>query len=136
MRLLLLSAFALAACGQPVEPPADPPPAETSAASVASELEGPRFVGLWAASAEMCEDPAWRFEPREVTTQGHVHCTFSSVTEIPGGYSVNAACNSEGTDSQHPNMEIKFPDAAGAMLIENGPWTDPPALVHCGPAST
>lgn len=136
MRLVLLSVFALAACGQPVEPPADPPPVQTSAVSDAPELEGPRFVGLWAASAEMCEDPAWRFEARQVTTQGHVHCDFSSVTEIPGGYAVNAACNAEGTESQHPNMEIKFAEADGAMLIESGPWTDPPGLVRCGPLPT
>jgi len=131
MRLVLLSVLALAACGQPVEPPANPPPVEASSAP-----EGPRFVGPWAASQEMCEDPAWRFEAREVTTQGHVHCAFNSVTEIPGRYSVNAACNAEVTESQHPNMEIKFAESAGAMLIENGRWPDPPALIRCGPLPT
>ena len=127
MRLLLLSVFALAACGQPVEPPADPPPVGASTA----EAPGPRFVGLWAASAEMCEDPAWRFEARAVTTQGHVRCDFNSVTEIPGGYAINAVCNAEGNESQHPNMEIKVEEPADTMLIENGPWSDPPGLVRC-----
>jgi hypothetical protein len=46
MRVLLLSVFALAACGQPVEPPADPPPVQTSAASDAPELQGSALCRL------------------------------------------------------------------------------------------
>lgn len=135
MRLAALLLFALAACGQPVDPPADPPPVGNAAVEAPAPI-GPRFVGLWAASAEMCEDPAWRFDAREVTTQGHVHCDFNSVTEIPGGYSINAACKAEGVESVHPNLEIMFADATGAMMIENGPWTDAPALTRCGSLPT
>ncbi|GAN00402.1 hypothetical protein U91I_04068 [alpha proteobacterium U9-1i] len=135
MRLAALSLLALAACGQPAEPPAAAPmeAEESSALPVPSSgpNSAPRYVGLWAASQEMCADPAWRFEPRRISTKGEVSCDLNTVSDIPGGYAIDAACTAEGALSLHPQMRITFAESAGAMMIEDGPWPDPPGLVYC-----
>src|ERR1700741_1195313 len=95
-------AIALIACSEPAEPPPNqeaagklgeaqqlpstlPPPSETT----------PRYVGLWAATAEGCTDPAWRFEERRISTGGEVSCEFRSVTVTDRGYDIQASCTAE-----------------------------------------
>jgi|CXWL01.1.fsa_nt_gi hypothetical protein len=138
LRLASLSVLALAACGEPARPSAAPAAAEASApkpaqSSLPTPSDGPRYVGLWAASEEMCADPAWRFKQRSVTTQGEVHCDFTQVSVTPEGYAVEASCQAEGVASQH-SMEITLADAG--MTVTGGPWEPAPNLTYCGPLLT
>ncbi|MEQ1493995.1 MAG: hypothetical protein ABL932_25980, partial [Terricaulis sp.] len=94
--------LALIACSQPAEPEPDagaaaqvgdaepipsrlPPPSSTT----------PRYVGLWATTAEGCSDPAWRFEATRVSTQGEVSCEFQTVAMTDRGYDIQAQCSAE-----------------------------------------
>ena len=78
--------LAVVACSEQAEPPPDPEAAaEVGAAQTLprtlpppSEIT-PRYVGLWATSAEGCGAPAWRFEAQRVSTRGEVSCNFENV---------------------------------------------------------
>jgi hypothetical protein len=129
---------ALIACADPAEPPPDPdaaaqvgeaeklpqtlpPPSETT----------PRYVGLWATTAEGCSNPAWRFEERHVSTQGEVSCNFEHVEMTSTGYTAAATCHAEGDTTTH-NIQLSFAESARAMMIAEGPWAAT-SLVYCGP---
>lgn len=99
-----------------------PPPSETT----------PRYVGLWATTQDGCEDPAWRWRERQVSTQGEVSCDLNNVTMTDSGYSIAATCSAEGTTTTH-NMQISFAESARAMMVSGGPWQGPTSLVYCGP---
>jgi len=94
----------------------------------------PRYVGLWAASADGCADPAWRFEERGVSTQGEVSCSFTNVSIVETGYAIDATCTAEAPPAPY-RIQLSFAESARAMMITGGPWDSPPALVYCAPAS-
>ncbi|MBC7768465.1 MAG: hypothetical protein H7124_06740 [Phycisphaerales bacterium] len=129
---------ALLACTETAEPPPDPaaaaqvgdaqplphtlpPPAEAQ----------PRYVGLWATSAQGCAEPAWSFRADGVSTLGEVSCSFENVGRTSTGYEVTATCDAEGTQSRH-TMQFSFAESAQAMMISGGPWAGATSLVHCG----
>lgn len=121
-------------------PQAEPPPDPAAAAQVGEaeplsrSLPPPgadRFVGLWAASAEDCADPAWRFEARRVTTQGEVSCTFNDVQMTDTGYLIQATCTAEGPPAPQ-EIQLSFAESARAMMVAGGPWS-PIGLTYCGP---
>jgi hypothetical protein len=91
----------------------------------------PRFVGMWAVDQRLCADPAWRFEPRGVSTQGEVSCEFNRVLTTPTGYSVAATCTAEAPPAPY-QIEFNFAESARAMTITGGPWAHA-SLVYCGP---
>jgi hypothetical protein len=131
--------IAMIACTEPVEPPPDP-----EAADQVGEPETlpqtlpppsattPRFVGLWATTQAGCENPAWRWRPDGVSTQGEVSCDFNSVSLTHTGYTIAATCHAEGAATTH-NMQISFAESARAMMVADGPWSGPTSLVYCGP---
>lgn len=127
------AALALAACGQPAELPAEPPPVDAVGPTPAPPPpnEVPRYVGLWAVSQALCVDPAWLFEAQQISTQGEVHCDLVTVTNIPGGYSIEAMCTAEAPPAPY-RLRIAIA-SAGSMTIEGGPWSQSPSLVYCGP---
>ncbi|MBL8546849.1 MAG: hypothetical protein JNL81_10315 [Hyphomonadaceae bacterium] len=126
------------ACTDPAEPQPDP-----QAAALVGEVEAlpgslplpsettPRYVGLWATTAEGCGNPAWRFEPTGVSTQGEVSCEFQNVAMTDSGYDIQAQCHAEGETTRH-NIQLSFAESARAMMISGGPWQPGTALVHCG----
>ena len=137
---MALAALALAACGPPEQ--AEPPPDPAAAAQVgpAEPLprslpppsdERPRYVGLWAASAEGCADPAWRFQERRITTQGEVSCDFNSVTLTQSGYRIAAMCTAEAPPRPY-EIELSFAESARAMMVSGGPWSGDIGLTYCG----
>jgi hypothetical protein len=141
-KMLVLAALALSACGPTT--PADPPPDPQAASEVSDTVEAlphhlpptgaePRFVGSWATTDDGCDDPAWIINAHEMHTQGEVSCTFNDVSEIPGGYNVQATCHAEGETTQH-DMQLTFAESAQAMMIAGGPWSPDPGLLYCGPA--
>jgi len=137
----VMVAIAVVACTKQAEPPPDreaaaqmgeieelsrtlPPPSETT----------PRFVGLWAASAEGCAEPAWRFEAARVTTRGEVACAFQNVSLTPRGYEIAATCTAEGPPAAH-TIHLSFAESARAMMTSGAPWMAT-SLVYCGPLTT
>lgn len=129
--------FAAVACADPAEAPPDreaadqvgeaeqlprllPPPSETA----------PRYVGLWAAAAEGCSDPAWRFEENRVATRGEVSCEFQTVTPTEAGYNIKASCTAESPPAPY-DIQLSFAESARAMMIAGGPWQNGAALVFC-----
>jgi hypothetical protein len=123
-------------------PPAEPPPNPRAAEQVgdahplprtlpAPSAGTPRFVGLWAASADGCSDPAWRFEAQRVTTQGEVSCTFNTVQMTSTGYLIQGTCTAEGPPAPQ-QIQLSFAESARAMMVSGGPWT-PVGLTYCGP---
>lgn len=99
-----------------------PPPSETT----------PRYVGLWATTAEGCDEPAWRFEAERVTTRGEVACEFEQVTQTPPGYDIEASCTAEAPPAPY-QIQLTFAESARAMMVAGGPWSEGTALVYCGP---
>jgi hypothetical protein len=99
-----------------------PPPNETT----------PRYVGLWAANAQGCAEPAWRFEPTGVGTRGEVSCTFDNVQIVESGYDIQATCQAQAPPEQH-RIQLSFAESARAMMISGGPWGAPTSLVYCAP---
>lgn len=132
-------AIALIACTESAEPPPDPEAAAQvgEAEPLPSTLpppseEAPRYVGLWATTAEGCTNPAWRFRRDGVSTLGEVSCSFEQVSNTNSGYEIAATCHAEGTTTQH-NMQVSFAESARAMMISDGPWSGATSLVYCGP---
>lgn len=131
--------FALIACADPAEPPPDPEAAEQ--VGEAAPLPGtlpppnettPRYVGLWAANAEGCAEPAWRFEERRVSTRGEVSCEFNTVTLTDRGYDIAATCHAQAPPEQH-QIQLSFAESARAMMVSGGPWSQGIGLVYCSP---
>jgi hypothetical protein len=129
----------LIACADPAEPPPDPEAAEQvgEAQALPHTLPPPsetnaRYVGLWATTVEGCENPAWRFRERHVSTQGEVSCDFNDIELTVAGYAIAATCHAEGATTTH-NMQFSFAESARAMMISDGPWAAPTSLIYCGP---
>lgn len=133
---------AMIACTEPAEPEPDPEAAaqigETqqlpSTLPAPSETT-PRYVGLWATTAEGCANPAWRFEERRISTRGEVSCEFQDVTLTDRGYEIQAQCTAQAPPEPH-TIQLSFAESARAMMITGGPWSAATALVHCGPLPT
>lgn len=124
-------------CSEPTAP--EPDPAAAAQVGEAEPLPNtlpppnasqPRYVGLWATSAEGCAEPAWRFQERQITTLGEVACSLNDVTQTPTGYQIAATCTAEGAETAH-DMQLSFSESAGAMMIAGGPWQQGTSLVYC-----
>lgn len=132
------ASLALVACSEPAQPEPDP----TAAAQVgeaqpipatlpAPSATTPRYVGLWATTADGCSDPAWRFEATRVSTQGEVSCEFQNIAMTDSGYDIQAMCMAESPPTPY-TIQLSFAESARAMMISGGPWQSGTALVHCG----
>lgn len=130
-------ALGVIACADPAEPPPDPQAAEKvgevqplpSTLPPPSETT-PRYVGLWATTAEGCAEPAWRFEERRVSTRGEVSCEFQNVALTDRGYNIQASCTAESPPTPY-SIQLSFAESARAMMIAGGPWQAGTALVYC-----
>jgi len=131
------ASLAMIACTDPAEPEPDPEAAaqvgeaEPLASTLpAPDASAPRYVGLWATTAEGCREPAWRFEGHRISTRGEVSCEFQSVTMIERGYDIQAMCTAESPPEPHI-IHLSFAESARAMMISGGPWQSGTALVYC-----
>ncbi|HRK63765.1 MAG TPA: hypothetical protein PLN53_05175 [Terricaulis sp.] len=127
--LIFVCIVSLAACEAP-ETAAPPEPVSAPAAETA-----PRYVGLWAVSEAMCENPAWRFQAQEVGTLGEVHCEFIEVSPAGGSFEISAMCAAEGPPAPY-NITLNVTDEPREMLVSGGPWAAPTRLLYCGPHPT
>jgi hypothetical protein len=83
-----------------------PPPSETT----------PRYVGQWAAASLGCEQPAWRFEERRVSTAGEVSCEFNDVQITPTGYTIQAACIAQAPPTQE-TIQLSFAESVWRPVV-------------------
>lgn len=144
MKRTLFAAAALlmtAACSDSEPPVLEPEPdpgaaeqvgeAQTLPRTLPPPGDQPRYVGLWAASAEGCGEPAWRFEQQRVTTRGEVSCEFAEVAVTPTGYTLESTCYAEAPPAPY-SIQISFAESARAMMVSGAPWAAT-SLVYCGP---
>ena len=130
------ASLALIACADPAGQEPDPEAAaqageaEPLPSLPAPAEETPRYVGLWATTADGCSNPAWRFEADGISTQGEVSCEFRDVRLSDAGYDIDAICHAQAPPEPH-NIQISFAESARAMMISGGPWDPAPALVYC-----
>lgn len=90
----------------------------------------PRFVGKWAAGEKKCESAAWQFTQTTLRTPAGSTCSFNRISEVPGGYDVQATCSAEGPPTSD-TLEIRFAESAKAMLFDSNTIADT-GLVFCG----
>jgi len=92
--------------------------------------EGLRFIGKWAADQRSCESAAWQFNELTLRTPAGSACSFNRVTEVPGGYDIQATCTAEGPPTSD-TLKVRFAESAKAMLFESETFADT-GLVFCG----
>ncbi|HUG44909.1 MAG TPA: hypothetical protein VMK31_00145 [Sphingomicrobium sp.] len=143
MRVALGLAAALALCGCGDSGPGrepdgplqtdDKPAAEQSPDPArAGELAAarPRFVGQWAADPASCKSDPWLFTATSLYTPAGSTCGFNRVTDVPGGYDIQATCSAEAPP-RSDRLKIRFDEAAGMMQFESETIAGT-ALVFCG----
>ncbi|HET9810719.1 MAG TPA: hypothetical protein VFP53_03360, partial [Sphingomicrobium sp.] len=91
---------------------------------------GPRFVGKWAADMKSCTSSAWQFTETSLTTPAGSSCSFNRVTEVPGGYDIQATCTAEGPPAGD-TLKLRFAESAKALLFESNVIADT-GLIFCG----
>jgi hypothetical protein len=98
-------------------------------ADFAQQTAAYRFVGQWAAKADSCQDQAWRFTAKSLSTPAGSQCTFRKVTEVPGGYDIAARCTAESPPTED-TLKLRFAESAKALLFESTTIADA-GLVQC-----
>ena len=89
-----------------------------------------RFVGKWAADQKSCKSAAWQFTDSTLRTPDGSSCSFNRVTEVPGGYDIQATCPAKG-EAVSDSLTIRFAESAKAMLFTSKTMGSP-GLVFCG----
>ena len=90
----------------------------------------PRFVGQWAADLKSCQSKAWHFTATALRTPAGSNCGFNRITQVPGGYDIDATCTAEGPPRSE-TLKIRFAESAQAMLLSSKTLADT-GLVFCG----
>jgi hypothetical protein len=88
-----------------------------------------RFVGRWATDGRNCATRAWLFTASSLKTPAGSVCSFSRVTDVPGGYDVRASCMAEGP-ARDDLLRLRFAESARALLFESRTIADA-GLVRC-----
>ena len=92
--------------------------------------DGLRFVGKWAPDQKSCESAAWQVTQTALHTPGGTHCSFNRVSEVPGGYDIQATCTAEAPPTSD-TLKLRFAESAKAMLLESETVGDA-SLLFCG----
>jgi hypothetical protein len=94
------------------------------------QSEGLRFIGKWAADQRSCESGPWQFTQTTLRTPAGSVCSFDRVTQVPGGYDIQATCTAEAPPVSD-TLKVRFAESAKAMLFESKTIADS-GLVFCG----
>jgi hypothetical protein len=144
--LLLLSAacLAIAACGEPTNPPGDPADPVTEAPTINPTVaiqpgEGPEtFVGTWAAEEAWCGATSATTDQvpiriSAVRFEGYENrCDITAIEQSGDSYDASLACESEGMTSRETvNMRV-VEDRLTLTWADRG--GAPVQLVRCGTA--
>ena len=89
-----------------------------------------RFIGRWAVNEGLCANAAWTFSASEMRTSIGSVCRFTDVSEVPGGYDIEASCTAEGTGARDDVLQLRFAESAGALLFDAENVADT-GLVRC-----
>jgi hypothetical protein len=89
-----------------------------------------RFIGKWAADQKACQTKAWQFTASALRTPAGSSCSFDKVTQVPGGYDIQATCTAEGPAAADL-LKIRFAESAKAMLFDSKSIAST-GLVFCG----
>jgi hypothetical protein len=89
-----------------------------------------RFVGNWAADQRACGSAAWKFTETTLQTPAGANCSFNRVTQVPGGYDIEATCTAQSAATSD-TLQIRFAESARAMLVDSKTIADA-GLVFCG----
>lgn len=109
----------------PVEP--------EEAGDLPRQSEPLRFLGEWAADDRACRSDVWRFTSTTLQTPVGASCSFNRVTEVHGGYDIQATCTAKGQPTSD-TLKLRFSVLVKAMLLESQTLGDAP-LVFCGRAA-
>jgi hypothetical protein len=90
----------------------------------------PRFVGKWAADQKSCDSAAWQFTSTTLRTPAGSSCQFGQISEVPGGYDIQATCTAEAPPKAD-TLKIRFAESAKAMLFDSKTIAGK-GLVFCG----
>ena len=140
-----IALLALGACSEQQGAPApDGPPAVAEAASEqlppASAPAEPRYVGRWASRADLCEGGAWVFQRDSFGMEDGPMCDFTAVSEITGGYRIDAQCEEPRGERSRSSFTLRFSGSSRsgrptrAMLVQDLASLPETSLVYCGPA--
>jgi hypothetical protein len=88
-----------------------------------------RFTGRWASEERYCAHRAWVFTAGSLKTPAGSVCSFSNVTEVPGGYDIAASCTAEGPPRDDA-LKLRFAQSARALLFNSNVIADA-GLVRC-----
>ena len=88
-----------------------------------------RFTGRWASDERDCAHRAWIFTASSLKTPAGSVCSFSKVSEAPGGYDIAASCTAEGPP-RDDTLKLRFAQSARALLFESEVIADA-GLVRC-----
>ncbi len=91
---------------------------------------GARFVGKWAKDQKSCESAAWQFTASALRTPTGGNCSFDRVTDVPGGYDIQATCSAKEPPAPD-SITIRFAESAKAMLFDSKTLGNA-GLVFCG----
>ena len=96
----------------------------------ASAQAPPRFVGRWAASAALCDNPLV-FAPHSLRS-GLANCEFDKIDPSSAGYAITAVCGS-GKGPMPARLIVTTPNETNISLltVSGGPFRDPTALQRC-----
>jgi hypothetical protein len=144
LALCLAAAVALVGCGdqQPAREPGGPlqtgnkvtnstrPAEPAKAGELPTPGAGPRFFGQWAADHVKCNSDPWLFTETSLHTPAGSTCSFNRVTEVPGGYDIQATCTAEAPPTSD-TLQIRFDEPAKKMLFESETIASSP-LTFCG----
>jgi len=135
-RLIPLAAvlLALAACGEKgskdVAPPGSEPQPDPPPGPVGPPVATPAsYVGVWAASPELCRNGAWNVRADGLETAGEVSCNWNpaDVRSGEGQSTVDATCHAEGEAS---SATLTLAGDGDSLAITGGPFTGVP-LARC-----
>ena len=94
--------------------------------SVATDF---RFAGRWATDQGNCRSQGWMLTASSLKTPTGTACSFSKVTEVPGGYDIAASCMTSGP-ARDDRLRLRYAESARALLVDSGTLGDT-GLVRC-----
>ncbi|QNM83027.1 hypothetical protein H8M03_01290 [Sphingomonas sabuli] len=146
LALMLCTAVSLAACdnastGEPGGPlrsdTAVVPQGDDAANDLAANAGGlpeagptPRFAGLWAADDRSCQSAAWRISDAMLRAPDGASCSFNRVTEVEGGYDIQATCTGKG-EAMADTLKLRFAEGTQALMVESQSLAKT-SLAYCG----
>lgn len=89
-----------------------------------------RFAGLWATNQANCAARAWTLTATSLKAPGGTVCSFSKVSEVPGGYDIAASCMAGGP-AKDERLSLRYAESARALLLGSRTLGDV-GLTRCG----